>query len=373
MSLPKVKAIIKHYGLQPATKRDFSLLGSNIVLYAYTHLLQDYLGFSYRAVGVIGKQGKAHFMFNERYVARKTGELLKRRFQNLDELIFAPALEIFSRSKRGLSQCQKIIHQNPWQALEKILVFYSQYFLALGLYNSLWRYLGNHGPKDRLSPQLFKRLEKERTMVAALYPKIEALIIALVKEIGKRKNLDGDLLRYFTIKEMERYLKNPRLACSQEKILKIRRQGFYFLLTEKDEEFILTDRKNLKDIYNSFYRIDFDPQKRSFRGHCAYPGIAKGDVYNFDQSKKSNPPKSKYILVTAMTDPKNVALANNALAIITDEGGILSHAAIVSRELKIPCIIGTKIATQVLQNGNQVELDAHKGIIKVLKKTNKLV
>ena len=57
-----------------------------------------------------------------------------------------------------------------------------------------------------------------------------------------------------------------------------------------------------------------------------------------------------------------------AAAIITEPGGITSHAAIVSRELGVPCIIGTKIATKVLKDGDLVEVDADKGIVKIVKK-----
>lgn len=56
-----------------------------------------------------------------------------------------------------------------------------------------------------------------------------------------------------------------------------------------------------------------------------------------------------------------------AAAIITDEGGLLSHAAIISREFKKPCIIGTKIATKVLKDGQKIEVDANKGIIRIIK------
>jgi pyruvate,water dikinase len=55
-----------------------------------------------------------------------------------------------------------------------------------------------------------------------------------------------------------------------------------------------------------------------------------------------------------------------AAAFITDEGGITCHAAIVSRELKKPCIIGTKIATQVLKDGDLVEVDANNGVVKIM-------
>ena len=57
-----------------------------------------------------------------------------------------------------------------------------------------------------------------------------------------------------------------------------------------------------------------------------------------------------------------------ASAIITDEGGIICHAAIASRELKKPCIIGTKIATKILKDGDLVEVDADNGIVGILGK-----
>ena len=69
-----------------------------------------------------------------------------------------------------------------------------------------------------------------------------------------------------------------------------------------------------------------------------------------------------------MTRPEFVHLMRTAKGIITDEGGIACHAAIVSRELGKPCIIGTKIATKVLKDGDLVEVDANKGIVKILKK-----
>lgn len=76
------------------------------------------------------------------------------------------------------------------------------------------------------------------------------------------------------------------------------------------------------------------------------------------------------ILVTGMTRPEYVPLMKKAAAIVTDEGGITCHAAIVSRELKKPCIIGTKIATQVLNDGDLVEVDAERGVVRVLERAS---
>jgi pyruvate,water dikinase len=73
------------------------------------------------------------------------------------------------------------------------------------------------------------------------------------------------------------------------------------------------------------------------------------------------------ILVTGMTLPDYVPVMKIASAVITNEGGITCHAAIVCRELGLPCIVGTKIATQVLKDGDLVEVDADKGVVRILK------
>jgi len=75
------------------------------------------------------------------------------------------------------------------------------------------------------------------------------------------------------------------------------------------------------------------------------------------------------ILVCDMTDVRYLPYMKDAGAIITDRGSILSHAAIVSRELGKPCIIGTKVATQVLRDGDEVEVDAERGVVRIVKKS----
>ena len=69
-----------------------------------------------------------------------------------------------------------------------------------------------------------------------------------------------------------------------------------------------------------------------------------------------------------MTRPTTLVVCQKASAIITDEGGIVSHAAIIARELKIPCIVGTKIATKILKDGDLVEVDADQGVVTILEK-----
>lgn len=72
------------------------------------------------------------------------------------------------------------------------------------------------------------------------------------------------------------------------------------------------------------------------------------------------------ILVTGMTNPTMMVLIEKIKGIITDEGGIACHAAIISREYGLPCIVGSRIATHVLHDGDCIELDANKGIVRKL-------
>lgn len=72
------------------------------------------------------------------------------------------------------------------------------------------------------------------------------------------------------------------------------------------------------------------------------------------------------ILVAETTSPEVIPACKKAAAIVTNQGGVLSHAAIVARELNIPCIIGTNVATRVLQDGDLVEVDADNGVVRLL-------
>lgn len=105
------------------------------------------------------------------------------------------------------------------------------------------------------------------------------------------------------------------------------------------------------------------------KGNTACGGRAKGIVrLVLTNEIKSLAFNKGDILVSISTSPELMPLIKKCGAIVTDEGGLTCHAAIISRELKIPCVIGTKIATQVLRNGDMVEVDAGKGTIKIIKK-----
>jgi phosphohistidine swiveling domain-containing protein len=100
------------------------------------------------------------------------------------------------------------------------------------------------------------------------------------------------------------------------------------------------------------------------RGELAYAGKIRGRVRLILDIKDGHKFKQGEILVSRITDPSYVPLMKKASAIVTDVGGITSHAAIVSRELHKICIVGTNIGTKVLKDGDLVEVDADKGIVR---------
>jgi phosphohistidine swiveling domain-containing protein len=105
---------------------------------------------------------------------------------------------------------------------------------------------------------------------------------------------------------------------------------------------------------------------QEIKGQIGNRGITQGIVRIIKSPTQFNSFQKNEILVTGMTRPEYVSLMRKAKAIITDEGGITCHAAIVSRELNKPCVIGTKFATRVLKDGDLVEVNADKGVVKIL-------
>ncbi len=120
-----------------------------------------------------------------------------------------------------------------------------------------------------------------------------------------------------------------------------------------------------QELYDYFNPKITEPMT-TLKGNVASKGFVQGKVrVVLDPSQYHNFVAGD-VLVASMTTPDYIVLMKKCVAIITDEGGLASHAAIVSRELGIPCIVGTKIGTKVLQDGDTVEVDANKGVVRKL-------
>lgn len=186
---------------------------------------------------------------------------------------------------------------------------------------------------------------------------------SLMKEIAKRLKVSQKYAHCFLEDEMEDALLKNRLVPLE--ILKERFKRVVIFI--KNGEIKLMIKKEAEDFLKRQGIREEKLKIKEFKGKTANKGKIKGIAKIIPGPKDLKKMKKGNILVTHMTTPEFAPILKEAAAIITDEGGITCHAAIISRELDVPCIIGTKIATKVLKDGDLVEVDADKGIVKILK------
>ncbi|PIR05298.1 hypothetical protein COV56_03570 [Candidatus Kuenenbacteria bacterium CG11_big_fil_rev_8_21_14_0_20_37_9] len=181
----------------------------------------------------------------------------------------------------------------------------------------------------------------------------------LLNEIVKRLKISFDTLTYLAPGEIVSCLRGGRLP--NQKIRQRKRQFGFLIINDQIKEFYGTKAKVLQE--DVILKTDI------IKGVVAYSSKAKikGRVKIIQTSDDIGKLKKGDILVAIMTTPNFIQAMNNAAAIVTDEGGITCHVAIISRELEKPCIIGTKIATRMLKDGDWVEVNTEKGIVRRLK------
>lgn len=186
----------------------------------------------------------------------------------------------------------------------------------------------------------------------------------ILEEIAKRLKISKMEIRFMLTKEVGDALLHEKI---NRKDLR-ERTKFCVYYVEKDNEKIFTGEK-AEELAKLVEKEDLKEVKE-FSGQTGCVGKAKGIVKII--IRPSDMPKMKKgdILVSIATDPDVVLAMGKAAAIVTEQGGVTSHAAIVSREMGIPCVIGTKIATKVLKDGDLIEVDADEGIVKIIKKAN---
>lgn len=202
---------------------------------------------------------------------------------------------------------------------------------------------------DRFTWQQDER--KKTMMIANHYMRLFLL------EICRRTGLAEEELKHSFIHELkEVLLRGLRLPEEWKK-----RKDFVAVVnTEQGYE--LVSGIEAKAVHDALFSHDTKGQKQ-VKGMIACKGKVEGrvkivlkrhDIVNMPQGA---------VLVASMTRPEMVPAMQRASAIVTDEGGVTSHAAIISRELNTPCVIGTKLATKLFRDGDLVEVNAETGVV----------
>ncbi len=204
--------------------------------------------------------------------------------------------------------------------------------------------------------------EKEKKIIKNLYPYFGVLL----KEVGLDNVKD---IFYLEIGEFERGLKRGFSKNIKNKVDK-RKNGYGYIFLDGVSRVVENEKilEKLKALFDSKKRLP----KRVIKGKVAYKARKKikGRVKIINNPNKVGKILKGTILVSVQISTKSsrnfIPIIKRFSAIVVDEGGITSHAAIISREFKIPCIVNTKIATQVLKDGDLVEVDTEKGVVKII-------
>lgn len=186
----------------------------------------------------------------------------------------------------------------------------------------------------------------------------------LLREIARRLQLSLQQVRFMAFWETPKAISRNYFS---DKVLNERRN--FSVYYQKNIKGIIYIGKKAKQFLAGL-KMEKAVVKNisTISGTVACPGKAKGRIKIINIPGEMAKMNKGDIMVAQTTYPALVPAMKKAVAIITDDGGITCHAAIVSRELRIPCIVGTKTATKVLCDGDLVEVDAGRGVIKIIKK-----
>lgn len=175
--------------------------------------------------------------------------------------------------------------------------------------------------------------------------------LSIIDEISRRTKVPRENLDYYLVSELTELLDTKMILSNTE--LKHRKvNGVSFIRSEGIQN------------YTTIAHSDIKP-RRTLKGICASKGEANGKVKIVSSKQDADKISRNDIMVAIGTDFDLLEVMGRAAGIITEEGGVLSHASVVSRELGTPCLIGVKDATRILKDGDPIHLDATNGIVEL--------
>lgn len=200
-------------------------------------------------------------------------------------------------------------------------------------------------PKLKALAQIAQDLVYFRTLRTDILYEFLYLARPIIKAVGEYFNIPFVELRNYSVHDLmaKKPKLYPKLVCC----------------VSYGRAFAFLNEPLVKESYG---------QTKELKGAVAFRGVARGLAKIVKTAQEIGKVKEGDILVAPSTAPSYIMGMKKAAAFVTDEGGITSHTSIVAREMKKPCLIGTKIATKVFKDGDYVEVDANRGVVKILKR-----
>jgi phosphoenolpyruvate synthase/pyruvate phosphate dikinase len=263
--------------------------------------------------------------------------------------------EVESKVRKGISFIRPIYEAKKILNKAELIRFVNEFIAAYHWIEAMWwiKSMAKDELKDVDCSNIVKLREETEELSAATDIVIRKSLANLYPELGNLSAMISfEELRGDSDFDME--------------ILKKRDAGFVLI----DNQIVLDKTfQKVLDEKNLFVDEEIiDPNISILRGEKVSHGKYKGRAVRVMGHNDFEKVKSGDIIVSPMTMVDFLPIMEKAGAFITDEGGALCHAAIVARELRKPCVVGTNVATQLLRDGDIVEVDADLGIVKVFKK-----
>lgn len=316
---------------------------------------------------IVHYTGRATELYRYTDDYQKLGEYVARK--NINDYIFREA--IHKQFRRDVDYLRKLMAVAPRQvknsklhlknitaAFNKMYPFYTLAVFLPGPWRD--KFITAHGEKGE---KVLKWIFQSREHSEGVAKECDTYLRKWLSPLLERAGYNPEFIKLLSVREINNFVNKGKLPALP--VLKKRAQGYVYMggriLSKTDFHDFLVK----KDL--SIFTEDEQETSAAIKGTVACRGgLIKGRVQTVFNSSEATAFKNGRILVTPMTSPEYLSAIKKAKAIITDEGGLTCHVAIVSRELKIPCVIGTKIATEVLKDGDEVEVDATHGVIRKL-------
>lgn len=190
---------------------------------------------------------------------------------------------------------------------------------------------------------------------------------AILDEISNRFGVNRSDISFYSVKDLCQVMEDGTRLDS-DLIEKRKNDGvllFRFEGVSKYPEFSMSEyQREVGELIKSTQSSSGE-SKKELNGVCASPGVVSGKakiVYSYEDGEKV---KEGDIMVAIGTDFDLMDAIQRSSAVITEEGGLLSHASVVCRELKKPCCIAVENATTIIKDDQKIYLDAEKGLIKI--------
>lgn len=343
----------------PLFTREYPLYIADMAVDAYVRLMEREVGWGYRDALITGEKGliTAHYSEDD---ARRFRRFCRgqppRFFSQRNALIRQRAHELVSAVRRFRRRLQT---EGLTAAFEDIHAAYQRLY-------AVYRFSPMVDLAARVKAKgILHDCAQTKELAGRAIKNADRVALPLLgKEINGLSGVPASLALNLRTREIRRLMATGQLPVSTAELRRRFKRFVYRAVNQRSVVYVGARAAKVTARLNIIRQWKI--RDRVVAGQAAYRGNARGDVVVVRRAFDLSKVHAGCIFVAPMTLPTQTPWVKKAAAIVTDEGGITCHAAIVSRELGIPCVIGTKIATQVLKDGDVVEVDATQGIVRKL-------